>query len=243
MTGSRAYSARGPLAAILGALLLAGCGGDGQETVRAAGLAYDSLAAALGVADDAPAPPQPSYEEVAQLPFATLAFRIRAAGTEDAPPAILAAAVADQGRVWYLDGARRGFAASGGRIVGTRGLQTDVLGGRLDPADPIAHPRALADWPAQPHQVLQRRRDALGQEHVRAFVCRMEVLETGLVELYRSFGNLTHVRERCGNARGGYVNEHWIDPADGRVWKSVQWAGPDVGALEFAVIRPFVEAN
>lgn len=40
-----------------------------------------------------------------------------------------------------------------------------------------------------------------------------------------------HVQERCKGSGGTVVNDYWIDSRAGLVWRSRQWAGPNVGYL------------
>lgn len=226
------------IAALGAGLLLAACGTSNDESRRVAGLVLDQTLADLGLADEAAPAAQPGYDEVVQLPFASVALRIDRLSAPQDPPALLAANAAGGGRVWYLDAARRGVAFAGGRMVGTRGMAQDLLGAPLDPADPLAVPRPLAEWPAGA-KLLQRSRDGQGEEHVRAFSCRYAVVGPQQVTLYEISERLTLVEERCANVRGGFVNRHWIEPETGQVWRTRQWLGPETGVLDVAVIRPF----
>ncbi|MGG7567525.1 YjbF family lipoprotein [Rhodovulum sp. DZ06] len=218
-------------AAALGlALGLAACGVAGDDYQRAG----DMVLGALG--GDEPAAPPPNYEQVAALPYATLALRVEVAQPEGTPPALLAATTRLEGRTWYLDAQRRGIGLTGGRLVGTRGMAQDVIGAPLQPGDPLAGNLRPADWPAET-LVIQRRRDGLGDEKTRAFACRIENAGPEVVELYQVTRPLVRMREHCANVRGAYVNDHWIDPETGRMWRTRQWAGPETGYLSIAIIK------
>lgn len=226
-----------PLAALAALALVSACGSQVAEERDAMVSVLDDVWA--GVLTDAPpTPPQPSYAEVLEIPYATLSLRLDRHDAPDAPPVLLAAAVVTEGRVWYLDAGRRGIAMQGGRIIGSRGLARDVLGAPIAPGDPVVAQAPAADWPAE-GRVLQRYRDGLGQEHVRAFECRYAALGEEEVELYQIRRVLTRMQERCANARGAFVNDYWIEPDTGRVMRARQWLGADTGWASVAVIRPF----
>lgn len=211
------------------ALGLAACGAAGEDYLRVGEMI-------TGAITDGPAAPPPSYEEVAALPFATLALWVEDVQEEGAPPALLAATTRLEGRTWYLDGQRRGIGVSGGRLVGTRGMTQDLVGAPLQPGDPLAGDLRPEDWPAET-LVIQRRRDGLGREHTRAFACRIENAGPEAVELYQVTRPLVRMREHCANVRGAYTNDHWIDPETGRMWRTRQWAGPETGFLSVAIIK------
>lgn len=218
------------LAALTGAL--AACGGFEGETY---GNVYDAVLASLGGTGETPE--QPGYEEVFALPYATLALQVEELQGPERPT-LLAATTASGGRVWYLDAARRGIALDGGRIAGTRGMTQDVLGAPAEAgADPLRARTKPGDWPAET-LVIQRRRDGLAQEGARAFVCRIENAGPEVVTLYQTERPLVRMREHCANARGGFVNDHWIDPETGAMWRTRQWAGPKTGFLSIAIIKP-----
>lgn len=46
----------------------------------------------------------------------------------------------------------------------------------------------------------------------------------------------TLVIENCRNAGENFVNQYWVG-ADGFVWQSRQWVGPNYGHIDFATIR------
>lgn len=215
------------------ALLLSACGGFEGDTY---GNVYDAVLASLGGGEEAA--PQPDHAQVFALPYATIALQVEALQGPDAP-ALLAATTAAGGRVWYLDGARRGVGLEGGRIAGTRGMTRDVLGAPVEAgADPLRARTRPGDWPAGT-LIVQRRRDGLGREASRAFHCRIENAGPETVTLYQVTRELVRMREHCANARGGFVNDHWIDAETGAMWRTRQWLGPDTGWLSIAVIKPF----
>lgn len=227
MTRGLRHTALGALA-----LALSACGFAGEEYRNVYGALKDSL----GVEDGEPVA-QPSYEQVFALPYASLALSVEALMEDGDAPALLAAITASGGRVWYLDGSRRGVALDGGRIAGTRGMTQDVLGAPAEAgADPLREGALAADWPATT-LIVQRRRDGLGREAARAFSCRVEVVGPEVVETYQVTRDLVHVREHCANARGGFVNDHWLDPETGAMRRTRQWLGPKTGFVSVAIIK------
>ncbi len=53
------------------------------------------------------------------------------------------------------------------------------------------------------------------------FACSLDVL------------HLLTVQQRCSGGGGEVVNDYWVDSRGGLVWKSRQWAGPQIGYIRF----------
>ena len=213
------------------ALSLTGCGSFDRGLQAGMQQSLDNV---LGTG---PAPqPQPSFEAVAAMPFASIALNV--AFAPDAPPALLAANGLVNGRVWYVDATRRGVILEGGRVSGTRGMVRDVLSAMHPDSDPLATPTRPDAWPERT-LVIQHARDGLGREYSRAIHCRVTLEGVEMTELYQRSVALTHLSESCASGGVRFRNDHWIDPTDGRMWKTRQWMGPETGHVEVAVIRPF----
>lgn len=216
------------------ALALAGCGNTDPGIQAGVAGAVDQVAGLF--ADAPPPPPQPSYAEVVALPFASVALSLSAA--PDAPPSLLAANALANGRVWYVDAARRGVVLEGGRVAGTRGMLRDVLSASHLPDDPLVSGAMAADWPAAT-MLVHRARDGQGRESLRVYRCSTALVGLETVTLYQRDMPLVHMTEDCAAAGMQFRNDHWIDPADGRMWKTRQFIGAESGVAEVVVVRPF----
>jgi len=216
------------------ALALAGCGNTDPGLQAAFGGAFDQIGGLF--ADDAPPPAQPSYAEVIALPFASIALSLSAA--PDAPPALLAANALINGRVWYVDGARRGVVLEGGRVAGSRGMLRDLLSASHAPDDPLVAGDPPADWPGAT-LLVHRARDGQGRESLRAYACVTAFAGIETVTLYQRDMALAHMTEDCTVGDARFRNDHWIDPRDGRMWKTRQWIDVESGFVEVVVVRPF----
>jgi hypothetical protein len=213
------------------AMALTGCGSF--DPGLQAGI-QQALGNVLGT-DEAPTE-QPSFDEVIAMPFASIALSV--AFAPDAPPALLAANSVVNGRVWYVDAQRRGIILEGARVSGTRGMVQDVLSAMYLARDPLVTPTLPDAWPDQT-LVIQHARNGLGQDYSRALRCRIAQVGVEMTELYQRVVTLMHLSESCTSGGITFRNDHWIDPNDGRMWKTRQWMGPQTGHVEVVVIRPF----
>ncbi len=112
----------------------------------------------------------------------------------------------------------------GGVLIATRGLGGDVLsteqrlgsGGR----GPASGPKVL-------HVA-----DGDNRQLVLSLAC--DVVDLGLTRIEIIGWSLTtrHLQERCEGGGGTVVNDYWLDPGNGPVWQSRQWAGPHIGYLQ-----------
>jgi hypothetical protein len=216
------------------ALALAGCGNSDPGLQAGLSVALDQVTGLFS--NPPPPPPQPSYAEVVALPFASIALSLSVA--PDAPPALLAANALANGRVWYVDAARRGVVLEGGRIAGTRGMLRDVLSASHLPDDPLVSGALAANWP-DATLLVHRARDGLGRESLRVYRCVTAFAGLETVTLYQRDMLLAHMTEDCAAAGLRFRNDHWIDPADGRMWKTRQFIGAEAGVVEVVVVRPF----
>jgi hypothetical protein len=218
---------------VIGALVLAlaGCGNAEPGMNDAINQVFG------GLVSDAPARPvPPSYDQLVAQPYASVGLRLDS--SPDAPIALLAATALLNGRVWYVDVNRRGVILEGGRVVGTRGMTQDLLGTRQWADDPLTVRTAPRDWPHET-LVIQHARDGIGAEYSRAFRCTVTFNGIEDTELYQRTIPLARMTEDCIVGRASFRNDHWIDPQDGRMWKTRQWIGPSTGHVEVVVVRAF----
>jgi group 4 capsule polysaccharide lipoprotein GfcB/YjbF len=112
-----------------------------------------------------------------------------------------------------------------GVLIATRGFGGDILSGGV---------RVSGDQPGPAGsgaRVLYIR--ALDNKRRRlALACEQSDLGPETIEIVERRHATRRIQERCTDAGGGVVlNDYWVDSRAGLVWKSRQWAGPDVGYL------------
>ena len=111
-----------------------------------------------------------------------------------------------------------------GVLTQTRGFGTDLLSSEVSFANGVLGPARGG----------QRRMVFLALDNKAvplSGVC--DVTDLGpekIVIIERAYAT-RHVRERCEFSNGEITNDYWIDSGAGIVWKSRQWAGPEVGYI------------
>lgn len=114
------------------------------------------------------------------------------------------------------------LALRAGVLVATRGLGGDLLS---------SHVAIRADRPGPAtggHRVAVVRTG--NQKTLRIdFSCDLADLGPASVKIVEHVHTTRHLRETCTTETGRIVNEYWIDIAQGLVWQSRQWAGPEIG--------------
>lgn len=111
-----------------------------------------------------------------------------------------------------------------GVLISTRGLGGDLLssavqvtGSRPGPSGGGAHRQMIRD--------LDYRETAL------ELACDLVDLGPETLEIVGHRHPTRHLQQRCQGGGGRVVNDYWVEPRAGIVWKSRQWAGPHVGYL------------
>jgi len=113
-----------------------------------------------------------------------------------------------------------------GVLMATRGLGGDLLSaqvpvrsGTLGPAHGGAHVMYLRS----------------GANHQRRLSLVCELIDFGpeTVSIVEQTHPTRHLQQRCSGGGGEVVNDYWVDSSAGLVWKSRQWAGPQIGYIRF----------
>ncbi len=137
-------------------------------------------------------------------------------------------------QVWRSqDGAQ--ISTRNGIIINTRGLGGDVMSATVPVTGTGAGPSHSGS------QVLQIR---AGAEKVWPATLTCDLVDMGpetleIVELKYATRHLRQVCEaRANETEGVVVNDYWVDSGRGIVWKSRQWAGPQLGYIR---LRRLVE--
>lgn len=220
------------ISALLG---LAACSNDGTNGAElVSGFVLDEFAPGILGAELPEAPARElTRAELDQIPFATIALSV-----EDSPRAFVVPLADNGGYLTYMDATRRGIVMQGGAIVGTLGLGIDLNGVRNAANDPVAQPRPLADWPGQVYRNYQYKlRD--GKDYAISLTCVFERVARERIEIIERRFDVVRIAETCTNRARKVVNQHWVDPETGFIWKTTQWVSPQQPQLTVEIIRPY----
>ncbi len=225
------------LSALALCVLVAGCSGGERRSdtlAKSGAVLSDAVSGALGT--DEPAEPMIlTREQINQVPAAVIS-----ASRTESDLAYFAAYSVNNGRVTYYNASRQSLTLHGAALSSTGGLGVDLAGYRSDPEeDPLVRNRPLHEWPSRVTRVY-RHHPELGAAFSRTFLCFPRAIGPETRILGELEFALVKVEEPCRSPSHSFVNEYWVDPAGGYVWRSRQWAGPDVGLLTLEVLRPFV---
>jgi hypothetical protein len=171
--------------------------------------------------------------ELNQIPYATIAV-----SSSGGPRAYLVPLADNGGYLDYRDEVGNSVRMLGGAVAAFESAGYDLNGVLHDIADPIAHPRPLAQWPAQVWREFQFTVRHLGP-YIISLNCAFEPAGHDTIEIVEVSLTLTRVDEICTNARRQITNTYWIDEETGFIWKSEQWLGPKIGHVSIEVIRPY----
>lgn len=212
------------------AVALSACSGGGDENFfrRLGDLALRSVAGGKEVA-----PRELTRAELNQIPYATIAV-----SSDGGPRAYLVPQANNGGYLDYRDESGNSVRVLGGAVAGLQTAGRDLDAVLFEPADPIARPRPLAQWPGQVWRQYQYTQHQLGP-YVISLRCVFEPEAQETIEIVELAFTLIRVRETCANARRSVTNTYWVDPRTGFIWKSQQWLGPQIGQISVEVIRPY----
>lgn len=185
--------------------------------------------------EDGPVAPPPDFTraQLDEIPFATIALSI-----DDSPRAFVVPLADNGGYLTYMDATRRGFVMQGGAVVGTLGLGVDLNGVRNGRNDPVAYQTPLANWPGQIARSYQFKRRG-GTEYQIALTCTFQRVASERIEIIERFFNVVRIAETCTNRARQVVNQYWVEPDTGFIWKSVQWVSPKQPQLTLEIVRPY----
>ncbi|MGF1501379.1 MAG: YjbF family lipoprotein [Paracoccaceae bacterium] len=201
------------LIAVLAVTLAAGCSAEFKSDTIA--LARAAVAPVPGSAAKVALPPERDRLTVRIGTAAGVAF-VRQSVT--------------RGSVIWEDTARRQLITKGGALVGTRGFGRDLTHVRQSRDDPVAYPRPLRYWPGETTRAYGIARRDLPAETV-VLRCVFDVERGAPSDVARGSSDLVEITETCRSAGGSVDNRFFVDPASGHILRSVQWAGPGVGAI------------
>lgn len=121
-----------------------------------------------------------------------------------------------------------------GMLIASRGLGGNLLSAAVP---------AKSDIPGPAHGGQRSYQLRAGDNEARAIIMACTVQDLGPEQLEiveRSYAT-RHLREQCESSSGTeqtatrpvIVNDYWVDSSRGKVWKSRQWGGPEIGYLRF----------
>ena len=176
---------------------------------------------------------QVTRAQLDQIPFATIAV-----SSEISPRAYVIPLADNGGYLSYVDESQRTLVLFGGLITGTYGLGLNLAGVKHAVDDPVANPTPVDSWPTAIDRSYQfPRRDQNGYSiTVR---CQFQQVASETIEIVELNFDLIRVQETCRNNVRTFTNTYWAEAATGRIWKSVQWIGPQQNQLTIEVIRPY----
>lgn len=168
------------------------------------------------------------------VPFATIT--IAPVTAEDRKTFIVAVAN-NNGYVSYQEPGGRSVVLFGSLLTSTNGLGIDLAATKKQIDDPIAVKTPVLDWPGV---VVRNYQISLGSRpNIEITVtCTLQIVAKETIEIVELNFDVTRVQETCRNTRREFANTYWVGD-DGQVWKSVQWAGPELGQLVIETVRPF----
>lgn len=169
--------------------------------------------------------------DIDRIKYACIAARMG-----DGPQVLLVLAPSDGDQLNWISAQREVLVTRRGRVVKTYGLPQDVKETVFLTSDPVGKPSG--DFAAT--KELMRTLD-LEPRHEDGVIVR-STFEPGGVEEIDILGD--RLRTEVWRERGAapqvnweFVNQYWIDPASGFVWKSRQTAAPALPPIEIIVYR------
>lgn len=220
------------LRAIALCLVLGACGSGGVNPVISAGL---SRINPFAERDDTA--PQTVTVSRTQLEAAGQpAIRISLEGEDILTT--LVATTSNNGALTYLSRLGQSITLRGTQIVATRGIGTDLLSVASFGPDPISTPRPLALWPGG----ITRRYELPGPGIQGRLIVATCVFARGSSQTLSVLGREVTgqlMQETCAAPDGTrFENLHLVEADTGQIWRSRQWIGSDIAALDISVVVP-----
>lgn len=221
---------RAALMALVGLMTLAGCSRGPEEASGAIelGRAIRSLIAERRAGDPAPLQinrafieqfQQPHLEIIVERPDLTGYLGLGLTRQDDLPGEITTWSADDNSALIFRNG----------MLIATRGLAGNLISADVPVKNGIA-------GPAHGGQRRYYLRSGNNQERVVTLACEITDLGPDPLEIYERFYRTRHLQEHCeGPVQNGQktvvLNDYWVDSQNKKVWKSRQWAGPEIGYL------------
>ena len=191
----------------------------------------DTIRQAIGGGTDV----HPTAASVAAEPYYQL--QVNAPGGQ---AVLLLASVQGDLESWYGPDGQAVFLRHG-VLVRTVGLDANLDHATLEAGDPFLAGLQNVRAPVEYRRVLDW---SPGYRYGVPAKARLEPKGTENVEILGQAHRLLRYDERMSANDAGFdvVNRYWVDPADGFIWKSRQYAAPGQ-ALELIQLRPYRETR
>lgn len=221
----------------LSLVALTACGSGGKDPIVQAALSeagglWGKTKAAQNVSQ---APRAVTRADIVRADTAAIQARLES----DPTPTLMYAASANGGYVTYVSPLRQEVTLHGrAQITGTRGLGTDLVSAWSSAPDPLAQPIPVSRWPSRVKRVYELPGEG-PQGLVQTFDCAFERGEPAEMTILQIRYTGVQISETCVGANGTFENLHFVDPASGAIWRSLQWVGPKMELLDLQILEPF----
>ncbi|MEM8536490.1 MAG: YjbF family lipoprotein [Pseudomonadota bacterium] len=186
--------------------------------------------------EDAPAPP-PRVNRAA-IEQADLAA-IVVTGERFGLTAIAAAVQKREDRIVYNSNENRGVTLQGGLVYTTLGFGANLQAVLVAPGDPLVEKLPPDAWPDRVSRTYLVSGRGPVFDRIDA-TCTIRRGDEAVIDVVRANRNAVALTEVCTTDAGErFVNQHFIDPSDGEMWRSLQWTGPMQGYVLVDVVEPF----
>ncbi|MFD1913271.1 YjbF family lipoprotein [Halodurantibacterium flavum] len=203
---------------LISLLLLASCGNDPSGGFRLGGLGA-AVKDAFGGPQPEPVAPV-TRAEIAQSPVPLLQVAIPSRGAE----AILVPAGRNAGVTTWATADGSTLALRGGVLVASRGLGHDLMSAAVPTDSQILAGQGR-------HSRSYYTLDGADRTVRHDFSCVLSRHEAPAIQIVDRLFPVHEVRETCEGPTDGVVNRYWIS-REGRIVRSLQWLGTDVGFLQ-----------
>lgn len=179
--------------------------------------------------EDAPAI---TLEQAAQVPYATLGYRI--GGSEEN---MLILAVGTGGNQLWTSSAHRALVTNAGRIIKTAGLPWNLSATQFRMPDTLRDGLHITESTAESLRVVDFADLNLFSIAVYS---RFRPAGTKTIRILGSELSTIALVENCRSPEldWSFQNEFWLDPATGFNWRSVQTIHPNLDPLTIEILRP-----
>jgi hypothetical protein len=174
--------------------------------------------------------------DIEKIPYASIAVRMG-----DAAQALLILRRYDGDDLHWVSAEREVIVTRRGRVVKTYGLPQDLKDTSFLTRDPLGTPATGFATSAECLRAID-----LEPAHQDGVVVRSRFAAAGSEEIDilgdRYATTVLHEEGAAPDIAWDFVNQYWIDPRSGYVWKSRQFAAPQLPPLEIIVYRPAAAA-
>lgn len=163
--------------------------------------------------------PQPHLEVIVEKSDLTGYLGLVLSRRDDLPGEITTWSAADNSALTFRNG----------MLIASRGLAGNLISASVPAQEGLA-------GPATGGERRYHLRAGNNQEQGVALACDIRDLGPQTLEIYERIYATRHLQEHCeGSGENGrtavIVNDYWVDSQNQKVWKSRQWAGPEIGYL------------